>query len=61
MQDVYINIKDYILVRKCNILIVVDDIIADMIRKKNRSAIETEPFIRGKILLFLSNNLNLKY
>ena len=34
MQDVYKNIEDYNLNKKCKILIVFDDMIADMINNK---------------------------
>ena len=45
MQDVYKNIGDYNPSRKCNVLIVFDDLIADMISKKI-----PKPFIRGRKL-----------
>ena len=46
MDDVYSNIDDYILKRKRNILIVFDDIVADIITNKKIKAIIKELFIR---------------
>ena len=48
MQDVYINIEDYNPDKKEKVLIVFDDMIADMINKKKLNPIVTELFIRGK-------------
>ena len=42
MQDVYKNIEEYNLNRKCNVLIVLDDLIADMLSSKKLKAIVTE-------------------
>ena len=54
MQDVYKNIEDYNPIKKRKILIVFDDIIADMINNNKLNPIVTELFIRGrKIFLFL--------
>ena len=49
MQDVYKNIEDYNLGKKCKILIVFDDIIADIIKNKLNPVV-TELFIRGRKL-----------
>ena len=46
MDDVYSNIDDYILKRKRKILIVFDDIVADIITNKKIKAIIKELFIR---------------
>ena len=48
MQDVYKNIEDYNLGKKRKILIVFDDMIADMINNKKLNPIVTELFIRGR-------------
>ena len=48
MQDIYKNIEDYNPGRKRKILIVLDDMIADMINNKWLNPIVTELFIRGK-------------
>ena len=48
MQDVYKNIEEYNLENKRKILIVFDDIIADMINNKKLNPIITELFIRGR-------------
>ena len=50
MQDVYKNIEDYNLGRERKILIVFDDMIADMINNKKLNPIVTELFIRGRKL-----------
>ena len=50
MQDVYKNIEDYNPIRKRKILIVFDDIIADMINNNKLNPIVTELFIRGRKL-----------
>ena len=50
MQDVYKNIEDYNPGKECKILIVFDDMIADMINNKNLHSIITELFIRGRKL-----------
>ena len=36
MQDVYKNLEEYNLGKKCKMLIVFDDMIADMIRSKKQ-------------------------
>ena len=50
MQDVCKNIEDYNPGKKCKILIVFDDMIADMISNKKRNPVATELFIRGRKL-----------
>ena len=49
MQDVYKNIEDYNPIKKRKILIIFDDMIADMINNK-LNPILTELFIRGRKL-----------
>ena len=46
MQDVYKNIEDYNPIKKRKILIVFDDMIADMINNNKLNPIVTELFIR---------------
>ena len=48
--DVYKNIDDYNLDKENKILIVFDDMIADMIHNKKLNSIVTELFIRGRKL-----------
>ena len=50
MQDVFKNIEEYNLGKKCKVLIVFDDMIADMINNKKRNPVLTELFIRGRKL-----------
>ena len=50
MQDVYKNIGDYNPGKKCKVLIIFDDMIADMINNKKLNPIVTEFFIRGRKL-----------
>ena len=50
MRDVYKNIEDYNLGRERKILIVFDDMIADMINNKKLNPIVTELVIRGRKL-----------
>ena len=50
MQDVYKIIKEYNPGKKRKILIVFDDMIADMINNKKLNSIVTELFIRGRKL-----------
>ena len=50
MQDVYNNIDDYNPRKKRKVLIVFDDMIADMINNKKLDSIVTELFIRGRKL-----------
>ena len=50
MQDVHKNINDYNPRKKSKVLIVFDDMIADMINNKKLDSIVTELFIRGRKL-----------
>ena len=50
MQDVYKNIDDYNPRKKCKVLIVFDDMIAEMINYKKLDSIVTELFITGRKL-----------
>ena len=50
MHDVYKNIDDYNPDKENKILIVFDDMIADMINNKKLNSIVTELFIRGRKL-----------
>ena len=50
MQDVYKNIEDYHPIKKRKILIVFDDMIADMINNNKLNPIVIELFIRGRKL-----------
>ena len=50
MQDVHKNIDDYNPRKKCKVLMVFDDMIADMINNKKLDSIVTELFIRGRKL-----------
>ena len=50
MEDVYKNINEYNVDKEQKILIVFDDIVAEMINKKKLNSIVTELFIRGKKL-----------
>ena len=50
MQDAYKNIEEYNPRKKCETLIVFDDVIADMINNKKLNPVVTELFIRGKRL-----------
>ena len=47
MQDVYKNVEEYNLGKKRKILILFDDVIADMINNKKLHPV-TELFIRGR-------------
>ena len=47
MQDVYKNIEDYNPIKKRKILIVFDDMIADIINNNKLNPVVTELFIRG--------------
>ena len=49
-QDVYKNVEDYNPIKKRKLLIVFDDMIADMISNNNLNPIVTELFIRGRKL-----------
>ena len=50
MQDVYKNIDEYNADKEHKILIVFDDMIADMINNKNLNSIVTKLFFRGRKL-----------
>ena len=50
MQDVYKNIEDYNPITKRKVLIIFDDMIADMINNNKLNPIVTELFIRGRKL-----------
>ena len=50
MQDVYKNIEDYNPIKKRNVLIIFDDMIADMISDNKLNPIVTKLFIRGRKL-----------
>ena len=50
MRSVYKNINYYNLDKENKILIVFDDLIADMIHNKNLDSVVTELFIRGRKL-----------
>ena len=50
MQDVYKNIEDYNPGKKCKILVVFDDVIADMINNKKLNPVVTKLFITGRKL-----------
>ena len=50
MVDIYKNIEEYNPNRKQKILIVLDDMIADLLSKKKFTPIVTELFIRGRKL-----------
>ena len=61
MLDVYKNIDEYNVDKGRKILIVFDDMIADMINNKKTNSIVTELFIRGRKLnisvVFLQNHI----
>ena len=50
MQDVYENIEQYNLCKKRKVLIVFDNMIADMINNKKLNPVVTELFISGRKL-----------
>ena len=50
MDNIYENIEENNLDKECEILILFDDIIADMLSNKNLNPIVTELFIRGRKL-----------
>ena len=55
MQNVYKNIDEYNIHKDCKMLIVFDDMIADMINNIKLNSIVTELFIRGrKINIYLA-------
>ena len=64
MQDVYKNIEDYNPGKKRKILLVFDDMIADMINNKELNPVVTELFLEVENLIFLLSLLlsrTLKY
>ena len=50
MQDVYKDIEEYNLGKKRNVLIIFDDMIADMINNIKLNPVVTELLIRGRRL-----------
>ena len=50
MQDVYKNIEEYNADKERKMLLVIDDMIADMINKKKLNLVVTKVFIRGRKL-----------
>ena len=48
MRHVYKDIEEYNLGKKCKVLIVFDDMIADMMNNKKLNPVVTELFIRGR-------------
>ena len=62
MLDIYKNDEGYNPGRKYNVLIVFDDMIANMFNNKKLSPVVTKLFIRGKkiFLPFLSHNFILQ-
>ena len=50
MQHVYKNIEEYNLIKKRKVLIVFDDMIANIINNKNLNPVVTELFVRGRKL-----------
>ena len=57
MDGIYKRIEEYSPNKKRKILILFDDLIADMLRSKKLNLIVIELFIRGTKLLLLSHNL----
>ena len=53
MQNVYKNIEDYNPGKKCKILIVFDDMIAEMINIKKLNPVVSELFLEVENLIFL--------
>ena len=60
MDDVYNNIDNYNLKRKRKILIVFDDMIADIMTNKRFQTIIKELFIRCRLLLIIQQILTTK-
>ena len=50
MQDIYKNTKEYNIGKKCKILIVFDDLVANMINNEKLNPVVTELFIKGRKL-----------
>ena len=61
MDDIYKNIEEYNPNKKQKVLIVLDDIIADMFCNKKLNPIVTELFIRGRKLNILLVLITLYY
>ena len=64
MDNIYQNIEEYYPIKKQNILIVFNDMIADIHSNKNLNSIITKLFIRvrkRKISLVFTHNLILLY
>ena len=65
MDDIYKNIEKYSPNKKRKILVVFDDIIADMLSNKRLNPIVTELFIRGRklniCLVFILHDLILLF
>ena len=64
MSDIYKNIEEYNPNKKRKILIVFDNMIADILSNKKLNPMVTELFTRGRkqlFLLFLSRNLILLF
>ena len=60
MDDIYKNIKEYNPNKERKILIIFDDMIAEMLNNKKLNPILTELFISGRkltLLLFLLDNV----
>ena len=60
MDDIYKNIEEYNLNKKRKVLIVFDDMIADMLSNKKLNPVVTALFIRkpkSNIFVLLSHNL----
>ena len=53
MQDVYKNTEDYYPIKKRKVLIIFDDMIADMLNNKKLNPVVTELFIRAENLIFI--------
>ena len=53
IQDVYKNIEEHNIRKKCKILIVFDDMIADVINNKKLNPVVTELFMRDRQLNIL--------
>ena len=60
MDDIHKNIEEYNPNKKRKILIVFDDMIADMLSNKKLNPIVTELFIRGRKLMKIPNKRELK-
>ena len=61
MDDIYKNIEEYNPNKKRKILIVFDDMIADMLSNKKLNPIVTELFIRGRFYHTILFHCFIKY